>query len=132
MRLFWAHLCLYFFDNFSAILPQMRTLPLIVTFIRYALSRAANHPLSRVRSSVRGPNCPARGHMPLRPYARALSPKMENGLVDIQMLRIKRLFSLHQCPGNYQHLNCKLYSHLSLYPRFTFSSSKYLCKVGPE
>ena len=119
--------------TFSAILPQMRTLPLIVTIIRYALESngCRSSLIQSDKFSERPRIVPPEVYIP-NVLERALSPKMENGLIDIYMLRIKRLFCLHQCPGNYQHFSCQLYSHFSFYPTLTLSTSKYLGKVGPE
>jgi hypothetical protein len=126
-----AHLSYWYFEHFSAMLPLLRTFPLIVTFIRACPLAAPSSLVQSLKFSER-PGIVPPEVLSLNVGSRALSPKMIKSLIDIQMRRIKHFFSLHQGPGNYQHLCCQLHSHFGLDSLLTCSSLKHFCKICSE
>jgi len=87
---------------------------LIVTTIRHlhALSaRIAHHPLSKLQARPEARDCPSRGLKPLRCCSGSLAEEGSNAL-SLNVGGVKGLLSLHQRPGNHQHLGRNLYQHL--------------------
>ena len=90
------------------------SLHLIVTIIRHlhaVAARIADHPLSKLWARQEARDCPSRGQMPLRSCSGSLAEEGSNAL-SLNVGGVKGLLSLHQRPGNHQHLGRDLDQHL--------------------
>lgn len=64
--------------------------------------------------------------------ARALSLKMKNSLVYVQILRVEGLLFLHQAPGNDQKFGGQLHPHLRLDSFLPLSATNLIGEIDDE
>jgi len=100
-----------FFGGFSCLKMSPRLIVTIIRHLHAVAARIANHPLSKLWARPEARNRPSRGQMPRRCFSGSLA---EDGSTPLRLNKgwVKGLLSLHQRPGNDQHLGGDLHPHL--------------------
>ncbi len=132
---FWQHPTFMFSGLFFGGFPCLKMSPrLIVTIIRHLqalCARIAHHPLSKLGARQEARDCPSRGLKPLRCFSGSLT---EDGIkpLSLYVCRVEGLLSLHQRPGDDQHLGGDLHQHLGADADLPLAAFQQSVVVGPE
>jgi hypothetical protein len=100
-----------FFGGFSCLKMSPRLIVTIVRHLHAVAARIADHPLSKLGARQEARDCPSRGPMPLRSCSGSLA-EVGSTTLCLNVGWVKGLLSLHQRPGNHQHLGSDLHQHL--------------------
>ena len=124
---FYAH----FFGGFSCLKMSPRLIVTVIRHIHALSARIADHPLSKLGARQEARDCPPEV-LSLHVVDRALSPKTVSHLSGLDMSRVEELLSLHQRPGDHQHLGGDLDPHLRADAFLALAALQQAVVVRPE